>query len=69
MSRVSSIHSPSVKGSVATTSISSQRSSAISRIAAHLQHVKKRWGPLMAAKQHWEDEYNFPAGPYAGQKR
>ncbi|KAL5360097.1 hypothetical protein BJX96DRAFT_68205 [Aspergillus floccosus] len=69
MSTTSSIHSLRVKDttSMSNSSISSQRSRVIDRITTRLQEVKKRWGPLMAAKEHWEDEYNFPPGRYAGQ--
>ncbi|KAJ5107846.1 hypothetical protein N7456_004521 [Penicillium angulare] len=37
------------------------------RIKQYWKHTQKKWGPLMAAKESWEDEYNFPAGRYAGQ--
>ncbi|KAL4864151.1 hypothetical protein BDV12DRAFT_201384 [Aspergillus spectabilis] len=30
--------------------------------------IKRQWGPLMAAKQDWQDEYNFSSGRYAGQR-
>ncbi|KAJ5777959.1 hypothetical protein N7520_001205 [Penicillium odoratum] len=42
-------------------------STTISRIKQHLRQTKKKWGPLMAAKEFWDDEYNFPPGRYAGQ--
>jgi hypothetical protein len=29
--------------------------------------MKKEWGPLLAAKEQWNDEYNFPPGRFAGQ--
>ncbi|KAJ5267725.1 hypothetical protein N7478_010533 [Penicillium angulare] len=32
-----------------------------------LKALKKIWGPLMPAKEHLDDEYNFPPGRYAGQ--
>lgn len=38
-----------------------------SRLLRHLWHVQKTWGPLMAAKEHMDDDYNFPAGRSAGQ--
>ncbi|KAJ5988456.1 hypothetical protein N7481_003666 [Penicillium waksmanii] len=31
------------------------------------QDIRKKWGPLMAAKEHLDDEYTFPPGRYAGQ--
>jgi hypothetical protein len=31
------------------------------------QDIRKKWGPLMAAKVHLDDEYTFPPGRYAGQ--
>lgn len=69
MGTPSSIHSVRVKDGISSsnTSVTSQRSRVITRIADRLHQVKKRWGPLMAAKEHWEDEYNFPPGRYAGQ--
>jgi len=39
----------------------------ISRIKQSLRRTQKKWGPLMAAKEFWDDEYNFPPGRYAGQ--
>jgi hypothetical protein len=33
----------------------------------YAKNVKKEWGPLLAAKEHLDDEYNFPPGRYAGQ--
>ncbi|KAJ5638122.1 hypothetical protein N7490_008001 [Penicillium lividum] len=42
-------------------------STTISRIKQHLRRTQKKWGPLMAAKESWDDEYNFPPGRYAGQ--
>lgn len=38
-----------------------------SRLKKHLHNVHEKWGPLMAAKEDLDDEYNFPQGPYAGQ--
>lgn len=32
-----------------------------------LKAFQKKWGPLMPAKEHLDDEYNFPPGRYAGQ--
>lgn len=39
----------------------------MSRVKEQFHHIQKTWGPLMAAKEHLDDEYNFPAGRYAGQ--
>ncbi|KAJ5281020.1 hypothetical protein N7478_006392 [Penicillium angulare] len=44
---------------------SSPNTSTVLRIKQYLKHTQKKWGPLMAAKESWEDEYNFPAGRYA----
>lgn len=38
-----------------------------SRFLKRLQHVQKTWAPLMAAKEHLDDDYNFPSGRFAGQ--
>lgn len=38
-----------------------------SRLLKRLQHVQKTWAPLMAAKEHLDDDYNFPSGRFAGQ--
>ncbi|KAJ5929486.1 hypothetical protein N7454_006436 [Penicillium verhagenii] len=46
---------------------STPRNDTISRIKQHLKRTQQRWGPLMAAKESWEDEYNFPPGRHAGQ--
>ncbi|KAJ5895084.1 hypothetical protein N7495_006775 [Penicillium taxi] len=54
--------------SSATSSIS-ESASAISRFKVHLRNLQKTWGPLMAAKEDWDDEYNFPPGRYAGQEK
>jgi hypothetical protein len=40
---------------------------ALSKIRHRLLELKSTWGPALAAKQHWEDEYNFPPGRHAGQ--
>ena len=38
-----------------------------SRFLKRLQHVQKTWAPLMAAKEHLDDDYNFLSGRFAGQ--
>lgn len=48
------------KGSTHSTTI-------LSNIKDRLKTLRKTWGPLMPAKDHLFDEYNFPAGRYAGQ--
>ncbi|KAL6230847.1 hypothetical protein BDW75DRAFT_234070 [Aspergillus navahoensis] len=37
------------------------------RLKKRLSAVKKEWGPGLAAKEDWDDEYNFPGGRWAGQ--
>lgn len=39
----------------------------LSDLKQHLKAIKHKWGPLMAAKEHLDDDYNFPPGRYAGQ--
>ncbi|KAJ5179367.1 hypothetical protein N7492_002577 [Penicillium capsulatum] len=38
-----------------------------SNVKSRFKAFQKKWGPLMPAKEHLFDEYNFPAGRYAGQ--
>jgi hypothetical protein len=45
----------------------SHNETVISRLKKHMDRVQKKWGPLMAAKEDLDDEYNLPQGPYAGQ--
>lgn len=44
-----------------------QRPYFINRLLEYAQQIKKYWGPTMPAKEHLDDEYNFPPGRYAGQ--
>ncbi|KKK18212.1 hypothetical protein P175DRAFT_0500497 [Aspergillus ochraceoroseus IBT 24754] len=44
-----------------------RKTSKLSKIKQHLRNIKREWGPLLAAKENWDDEYNFPPGRYAGQ--
>ncbi|KAL2835579.1 hypothetical protein BJY01DRAFT_223445 [Aspergillus pseudoustus] len=37
------------------------------KLKKHLAHIKEQWGPGLAAKTYWDEEYNFPAGRWAGQ--
>ncbi|KAL2843469.1 hypothetical protein BJX68DRAFT_270200 [Aspergillus pseudodeflectus] len=39
----------------------------LAKFKKHLQHIKEQWGPGLPAKMTWDDEYNFPAGRWAGQ--
>ncbi|KAJ5215175.1 uncharacterized protein N7469_011666 [Penicillium citrinum] len=39
----------------------------LSSLKNRLKAVKQKWGPLMAAKEHLDDEYDFLPGRYAGQ--
>lgn len=66
--RQNSIHSiaKDVKDSDANSTIS-QKQEFASAFKRRLQDVRKKWGPLMAAKTHLDDEYTFPPGRYAGQ--
>ncbi|KAJ5103033.1 hypothetical protein N7532_003562 [Penicillium argentinense] len=41
----------------------------MSGVKQRLHEIRKKWGPLMAAKEHLDDEYTFPPGRYAGQGR
>ncbi|KAJ6001685.1 hypothetical protein N7522_006912 [Penicillium canescens] len=50
-----------------TSPQSSHQSSLFSRFKKHIHDLKKEWGPCMAAKEHWQDEYTFAPGRYAGQ--
>lgn len=70
---------PSRKTSIASQSSITKDSESITNISdnikhespssfkRHLKDIRKKWGPLMAAKTHLDDEYNFPPGRYAGQ--
>lgn len=42
--------------------------SPLQRLKKQWKEIKKEWGPLMAAKEDWDDEYTFPAGRYSGQR-
>ncbi|KAI9925385.1 hypothetical protein ASPWEDRAFT_184205 [Aspergillus wentii DTO 134E9] len=55
---------PPTKESLAPTS---EKTSVFTRIKQHLHNVKKTWGPLLAAREDWQDEYNFNPGRWAGQ--
>ncbi|KAL6234634.1 hypothetical protein BDW75DRAFT_240953 [Aspergillus navahoensis] len=35
---------------------------ALSKLKKSLVGIKEKWGPLMAAKEDGDEEYNFPAG-------
>ncbi|KAL6236550.1 hypothetical protein BDW75DRAFT_239204 [Aspergillus navahoensis] len=37
------------------------------KLKQHVKNFKKQWGPGLAAKERWDDDYNFPPGRYAGQ--
>jgi hypothetical protein len=37
------------------------------RMKKGFAHFRETWGPLLAAKEDWDDEYNFSEGRYAGQ--
>ncbi|KAL2822437.1 hypothetical protein BJX63DRAFT_427005 [Aspergillus granulosus] len=39
----------------------------LEKMKKRLAHIRKEWGPLLAAKEEWDDEYNFAEGRYAGQ--
>ncbi|KAL4983293.1 hypothetical protein BDW68DRAFT_181740 [Aspergillus falconensis] len=43
---------------------------ALSKLKKRLVAIKEEWGPLMAAKEDGDEEYNFPAGgrPAPGQR-
>ncbi|KAJ5234645.1 uncharacterized protein N7469_003813 [Penicillium citrinum] len=61
-------HSSIVKDSDSITNIShNEKQESASSFKRHLKDIRKKWGPLMAAKTHLDDEYNFPPGRYAGQ--
>ena len=46
---------------------SQQSTKPTSNIKNRLKAIWKKWEPLMPAKEHLFDEYNFPQGRYAGQ--
>ncbi|KAJ6014599.1 hypothetical protein N7540_009190 [Penicillium herquei] len=50
-----------------TSSLDTQKMSTVSRMKQRWERTQKKWGPLMFAKENWEDEYNFQPGRYAGQ--
>lgn len=67
MCEASSISSDSIKDTlISNRRISLQRSYFINRFVECAQQIKKYWGPLMPAKKHLDDDYNFPPGRYAG---
>ncbi|KAL4809839.1 hypothetical protein BDV18DRAFT_129741 [Aspergillus unguis] len=39
----------------------------VASVKERFASFKRVWGPCLAAKESWEDEYNFPAGRWAGQ--
>ncbi|KAJ5130887.1 uncharacterized protein N7515_006926 [Penicillium bovifimosum] len=41
----------------------------VQRLKKRWREIQKKWGPLMAAKESWEDEYTFTPGRYSGQGR
>ncbi|KAL4860518.1 hypothetical protein BDV12DRAFT_204961 [Aspergillus spectabilis] len=43
------------------------RATLLTKIKQHAQTIKSQWRPGLIAKKNWDDEYNFPAGRYAGQ--
>jgi hypothetical protein len=70
-SRQSSIHLPAglVKDSDISSAVDKQEvaNTSPSGFKRRWQDIRKKWGPLMAAKEHLDDEYTFPPGRYAGQ--
>ncbi|KAL4879234.1 hypothetical protein BJY04DRAFT_194095 [Aspergillus karnatakaensis] len=66
MSSSSSI-SQKAPSSGASSIHSAHKTSTLSKIRKHLANVKQEWGPGLAAKESWDDDYNFPAGRWAGQ--
>ncbi|KAJ5729962.1 uncharacterized protein N7483_004470 [Penicillium malachiteum] len=48
-------------------SLETQKMFTVSRMRKRWEKTQKKWGPLMFAKENWEDEYNFQPGRYAGQ--
>jgi hypothetical protein len=43
------------------------RPTLFAKLKKHVKNIKAEWGPGLAAKESWDDEYNFPAGRYASQ--
>lgn len=43
------------------------KKSHFAKLKKRLAAVKKEWGPGLAAKEYWDDVYNFPSGRWAGQ--
>lgn len=48
-------------------SSSSLRTLSLAGFKKRFAAFKREWAPLLAAKERWDDEYNFPAGRWAGQ--
>jgi hypothetical protein len=56
-----------LKGSGDASLTPSSSPTLLAKLKAHVKNVKKEWGPGLAAKENWDDDYNFPPGRYAGQ--
>ncbi|KAL3486700.1 hypothetical protein BJX62DRAFT_241755 [Aspergillus germanicus] len=67
-----------MSGNIPTTDLNSANAAHPTTCATHptlfnrmkkgFVHFRETWGPLLAAKQEWDDEYNFSEGRYAGQR-
>ncbi|KAJ6000905.1 hypothetical protein N7481_001314 [Penicillium waksmanii] len=64
MNKTTSVHTHSL---ALSSTESPHPTTVLSGLKQHLKAMKRKWGPLMAAKEHLDDEYNFPPGRYAGQ--
>jgi hypothetical protein len=46
----------------------SSKPAILAQLKKRLHEIRAKWGPLMAAKEDWSDEYNFPPGRHAGHR-
>ncbi|PTU20480.1 hypothetical protein P175DRAFT_0501099 [Aspergillus ochraceoroseus IBT 24754] len=46
----------------------SSQSTLFGRLKKNLSQCREKWGPLLAAKENWNDEYNFTSGRSAGEE-
>lgn len=64
MNKTTSVHTHSL---ALSSTESPHPTTVLSDFKQRLKAIKRKWGPLMAAKEHLDDDYNFPPGRYAGQ--
>ncbi|KAJ5976622.1 hypothetical protein N7481_010329 [Penicillium waksmanii] len=64
MSKTTSVH---INDLALSSTAGPHPTTMLSDFKQRLKAIKQKWGPLMAAKEHLDDDYNFPPGRYAGQ--